>query len=245
MDLKQCLVCNKQYKSEKMYENHKWNCIDPDKLLDSENVSMREILVVLLRQNRKQQQQIDELKKWVQNKKRKINIIDYLNNNVNLDKLAPNKQSNNYSSFVSSIEIGIKELELIFKSNIIDGIIEIFELHIKRYSENNKIPICGYSEKDNIIYKYNNQKWEILSQNSFNEDLSVIYKKIMKEFKNWQDLNEEGLYNSSDFSEMYIKNVKKIMGGDIPIEKQRTKIYRNLYKVIKKDFKQALEYELE
>ena len=33
------------------------------------------------------------------------------------------------------------------------------------------------------------------------------------------------------------------MGGDIPIERQRTKIHRNIYNSIKSDLKNTIEYE--
>ena len=64
----------------------------------------------------------------------------------------------------------------------------------------------------------------------------------MTKFKEWQDKNEKNLY-SNDFSDKYIKYVKKIMGGDIPIERQRTKIHRNIYNSIKSDLKNTIEYE--
>ena len=127
---------------------------------------------------------------------------------------------------------------IIFETNIIDGINEIFNNKIKSYDN---LPIKAFEQKDNTIYIYN-EKWEILSDENYILFISNLYKQIMTKFKEWQDKNEKNLY-SNDFSDKYIKYVKKIMGGDIPIERQRTKIHRNIYNSIKSDLKNTIEYE--
>ena len=83
---------------------------------------------------------------------------------------------------------------------------------------------------------YNNEesKWELLSQPDFNTMISIVLKNILAEFKKWQDENEHQLY-TDDFSATYVQNVKKVMGGNIPIDKQRLKIHKNLYKYLKID----------
>ena len=57
-----------------------------------------------------------------------------------------------------------------------------------------------------------------------------------------QDKNEHKLY-TDDFSVIYIQNTKKVIGGDIPLEKLRAQIYRNLYKYLKLNLQNTIEYE--
>lgn len=232
MDKKfKCLTCEKEYMREPQYTKHKITCFNLNDEIELENVSLKEIVVELIKQNKKMEKDINELKRWVQTKKRKIVIIDWLNKNYKLDI--------DFNKFISEIKITEKELEIVFNSNIVDGIQEIFENHIKNYKE---IPLKSFEQKNDIIYIFNDDKWELLLNNDYNEIISNIYKEILTEFKKWQDKNQEKIY-TENFSEIYLKNVKKIMGGDIPIEKQKSKIHKNLYKLLKVDLQNTIEYE--
>ena len=71
----------------------------------------------------------------------------------------------------------VKELEIVFNSNIVDGIQEIFENHIKNYEE---IPLKSFEQKNDIIYIFNGDKWELLLNNYYNEIISNIYKEIFR-----------------------------------------------------------------
>ena len=52
----------------------------------------------------------------------------------------------------------------------------------------------------------------------------------MNEFKKWQDENSDKLY-TEDFSMIYLKNVKKVKGGNISQDKLSNKIYNNVFKL--------------
>ena len=71
----------------------------------------------------------------------------------------------------------------------------------------------------------------------------MIIKSIMNEFKVWQDEHTDELY-TEDFSLIYVKNVKKVMGGNTSHDKMCTKIYNNIYKFIKKPLN-SVEYSIE
>ena len=64
----------------------------------------------------------------------------------------------------------------------------------------------------------------------------------MNEFKKWQDENSDKLY-TEDFSMIYLKNVKKVMGGNISQDKLSNKIYNNVFKLLKKPLS-SIEYEI-
>ena len=223
-----CRNCEKRYEKEKAFNKHKLICVKNKEELDK--LEIRDVVYELIKKNQKLENDLIEIKRWVNTKKKKIIIIDWLNNNIKPD-ISFDKLKNNFN-------IDDKELEIIFETNIIDGINEIFNNKIKSYDN---LPIKAFEQKDNTIYIYN-EKWEILSDENYILFISNLYKQIMTKFKEWQDKNEKNLY-SNDFSDKYIKYVKKIMGGDIPIERQRTKIHRNIYNSIKSDLKNTIEYE--
>ena len=197
---------------------------------------LKDIVMELVKSNQKLRKDVEELKRWVQTKKKKIIIVDWLNINC--------KPTENYKEFISKLCIARPQLEIVFNSNIIDGIQEILQDFMNSPDTEN-IPFKSFDQKDNTIYVYNEEsKWEHLSSTEFNNIISSITKNILSEFKNWQDENGHQLY-TEDFSVLYIQNVKKVMGGDISIDKQRNKIHRNLYKYLKMNLQNTIEYEFQ
>jgi hypothetical protein len=195
---------------------------------------LRDIVMELVKSNQKLRKDVEELKKYMQAKKKKINIVDWLNENY--------KPAVNYKEFISKLCITRSHLEIVFKSNIIDGIQEILEEFMSNQEKNENNPFKSFDIRDNVIYVYNEEsKWEILSSTEYTNMISIISKNIMTEFKKWQDENEHQLY-AEDFSVIYVQNVKKVMGGDMPIDKQRGKIHRNLYKYLKMNLQNTVEY---
>lgn len=234
-----CKNCNKEYNRQSAYDKHKLLCVGTPTSkttlnMASDSPSLHDIVAELIKSNRKLQKDVEELKKYMQMKKKKINIVDWLNENY--------KPTENYKEYISKLSITRSQLEIIFKSNITDGTQEILEEFMNN-QEN--IPFKSFDIRDNVIYVYNEEsKWEILSSTEFTKMISIICKNIMTEFKKWQDENEHQLY-ADDFSVIYIQNVKKVMGGDVPIDKQRSKIHRNLYKYLKMNLQNTIQYDFQ
>jgi len=226
-----CKNCDKKYLRESALDKHKILCIKDN----IDNISLREIVLELVKQNNKLNKDIDELKKWVKTKKKKIVIVDWLNENC--------KPDITFKTFIETINIGRNELDIIFESNIITGIETIIKNSIERLNrENRLIPLKSFNQKDNMIYIFNGETWELLVNTEFDCIISKLYKMILTEFTNWQTINETKIY-SDDFSDIYLKNVKKILGGNNSIEQQKSKIHRNLYKILKMDLQNIIEYE--
>ena len=224
-----CKNCSKVYQRDSAFQKHKLVCVKNTN--DIENLNIKEIVLELIKKNQKLENDILELQRWVNTKKKKIIIIDWLNENVKPDFI--------FSEFIENINIEDYELDIIFESNIIDGIVEIINNYLERCDI---YPVKAFEQKDNTLYIYTENGWKILTNDNYLIIISNIYKNIMSAFKKWQDKNESRLY-TNEFSEKYVKYVKKIMGGDISIERQRSKIHRNLYKAIKLDLNTTIEYE--
>lgn len=224
-----CKNCSKVYQRDSAFQKHKLGCIK--KREDIENVNLKDLVLELIKKNEKLENDIFELQRWVNSKKKKIIILDWLNENIKPDLI--------FSEFIENIKVNQYELDIIFETNIIDGIIEILNNNLQKYEI---YPVKAFEQKDNTLYIYCKNEWKILTNDNYIVIISNIYKNIMTVFKDWQDRNESKLY-TNEFSEKYIKYVKKIMGGDIPIDRQRAKIHRNLYKLIKLDLNNTIEYE--
>ena len=234
MEIITCKNCYKKYKNEKAYEKHRLLCLDDEDNL--EDRSLKELVIRLIADNRKLRHDVNELKRWVETKKKKIRVIEFLNEKYTSEI--------SYSNFLENINIDISDLELVFAKNIIDSFVEIIQKQLQQICNKNidKYPFLSFVQKKNFIYKYENNKWDVLTIEEFEKIVTKIYSSILKQFKIWQDENEEKIFNNSDFSELYTKNVKKIV-GNIPIKEQKIKIFNNFYKSIQLDLQNTIEYE--
>ena len=238
-----CTFCSKVYTKEQSYNKHKLICeilsnggennFDQNyKNLGIQNLSL--LVIELVKSNDKLQKDILELKNWVQIKKEKLRVIDWLNENYIINQ--------NFNEFLSRIEITPSDLKIIFNSNFIIGASEILQYIISQNKIREfDIPLKSFDQKDNLIYVFK-EKWEILSQEDFEKIFDCISKGILIEFKKWQEENNYRLY-SEDFSSVYIENLKKIMGGGETFEKQKKIIHKNLYKYLKINLQKIIKYE--
>jgi len=263
--LLKCKNCNKKYYREAAYNKHKLLCIEGESnetpLLNSINnngsdikfedliskrissQNLEKIVIELIKSNNQLKNDVNELKKWVQVKKKKINILEWLNDTLSkTDEYLPIE---NYKEYLSNIVITRKHLECIFNSDLTIAIQEIIENYIKEKSLLSKrcVPFQSFNQKDNTIYIYTeNSKWKILSRETFNKIIFPISQKILEEFSKWKQENEDKLY-TDDFSTIVIQNQKKVIGGDISFEKLQDKMYKNLYKYLKKNLQNITEFE--
>jgi len=217
---------------------------------------LRDIVMELVKSNNKLRKDVEKLKRYVQLTNNKINILELLNEPETQQQLSSQTQTQplthpltqplthpltqiptqNYKEYMSNLVIKRKHLEIVFNSDLINGIQEIIENYIKEQTTINNIeilPFKSFDQKNDKIYVYNeNNKWDILSSEDFNKMISIISKQILTEFNKWKDENEDKLY-TDNFSPIFIQNTKKVI-GNISLDKQRIKIHRNLYIYLKK-----------
>lgn len=244
-----CKNCDKKYYREGAYKKHKLLCYKEEKeeldVLDKiiknsevENIPLRDIVMELVKSNSKLRKDVEELKRFTQTKKKKINILEWLNENYKKE----NSTILNYKEYISNLIITRKELELVFNLDLINGIQIILEKYIER-REIEIIPFQCFDQKNNVIYVFTeNNKWELLSSEDFNKIIFNISKKLLIEFGKWKEENEEQLY-TDEFSTIFIQNTKKVIGGDMSLEKLQNKIHINLYKYLKKNLQNIIQYE--
>ena len=244
-----CKYCNKIYKRQNAFNNHLAKCKlnNNIKIVSSTNnnyktqynkiISNETIFNMLLELNNKYeklQKDYDELKKHSNIIKNKISILDYLNNNYSNFEY-------DFVDFTKSISIGLEELELIFKNDYINGIIEIINNILIR---NNNIPLKAFNQKENCLYFYSkeNKYWKILENDDFNKFIKYFSKNLLNIFAKWKLVTELKLSNE-EFSEIYIKNMKKVIGGNFEKKNINQILHNKIYKLIKVDLKKIVTYE--
>jgi hypothetical protein len=251
----QCKYCNKIYIRKYAYNNHFEKCKfyksrcsvikeDNHEFLNNiketninlSNSTIYKMLIDLTNKYDKLQKDYDNLKKFVETNKKKVDIITYLNNNFNFDNY-------DFNDFIKSIIITSEDLEIIFKKDYLDGIVNII-LNKINILENN-VPLKAFSTKENILYIYlkSLKSWIQISNEELQKTIKYFSKNILNEFGKWESETKKTM-RPDDFSEIYILNMKKVLGGNYDSKNLNNLIKTRLYKNIKINVKSISSYEI-
>jgi hypothetical protein len=255
-----CKYCNRTYKLKPNYDKHYLLCdtlnktrisktrISISKTTKENNAddyvpSMRDMFTLILEltaKNSRLEQKVEELSKWAESKKKKLNVIDWLN-----EKYTKNIK---YTDWLAGINITRNHLEAVFKSDMVTGCYEILQSLLsvnmtEDISNEQTTPIKAFDQKENILFIYNDDnKWEILTLPMFAKLMNILSKNIITEFLKWKTENKSKM-RQDDFSYTYARNVQKIMGGNITQEQIHMRVKRELYNYLKMNLRNVVEYE--
>jgi hypothetical protein len=229
-----CSYCGKNYKTRIYLNKHKILCetltrakkknttpeftdIEP---LPSQTQMYKIILDLSLKCNRLEEK-VNDMQTWVDKKKKKINIIDWLRN----FKQTP---SQTFIKFQESINIQPEEIELILHQSYIYvfQIImnRIFQVKNEYESLNSIYPIYHHLDKPTTIFiyndiyfetnnnHYNNQKWVEASKEQILGFFKNIHFIFGKAFIQYKKKNEDKIKESDSLADVYNKANIKIMG---------------------------------
>ena len=230
-----CNICNKKYIRKNAFDKHYLLCkFENDnkiiksselKLLDSNldtcdfNISNQKLYLLILdlsNKYNKLQTDYDELKKYLVQKKKKLNIIEYLNdnciidyitfddliNNIIFDKL----DSNNNIDLTNSRDYNNIYLNYIFENNFINGIVKIICELIISLREKKKIGVKVFDQKDEMyIYINKTSEFNQILDEDMCENIDVDKNANEESDKKWI------IIDYANFKKFIIKIHKKLI----------------------------------
>jgi hypothetical protein len=186
------------------------------------------------------EEKMDEINKWVIKKKRKVNIIEWLNINI--------KPVYEFDKLYDKIVIIEEDIKYLFNNSFIDTLNEIFSrtLYFSDDEKNIK-PIFAFIQKTNVFYIYENEEigWTELSKERLIKFLNNIHMKLFSVFRDWKKTNNMKIKDDECLLSCCDKTTIKIMGVDFKVENLLNKIRLNIYSNLKTDMKAIIEYEFE
>jgi hypothetical protein len=251
-----CDICNKQYTRKSSLDNHKILCdfkiktkrehqIDDEELDDTPtHYQLVKIVQKLTLDMIKMEEKMEQMQKWVNKTKKKINVLEWLNNNSNL------KLEIIFDDLADNITIIDSDIELLFNSDFYDVLNEIFIRNIYNKDEN-EIPLFSFIQKTNTIYVYTRDKttseldWIELSKEKLIYFLNKVHFKIVKSLSEWNKKNIDKINSSDKMAEIFTKAKIKLMGIDFKHEQTFSKVKQSIYNKTKKDIKALIEYDFE
>ena len=189
----------------------------------------------------KVQTEVDNLKKQLQIKNKKLDVLLWLNKQP--------LPSNTWNEYIENININIDDLHCIFDNNLVDGILQIL---VDRIEQNNIDCIKCYEQKKNILYIYNvydsnnsdSKKWIEITKDDFKNNMNKIYSKCLQTFDIYKNENEEKMKTDSDFQDQYTKNFMKLINTKPSFDVLCVRIKNKLYTEIKESFSSITEFEI-
>jgi len=254
-----CLHCGKGYKTRINLEKHLLLCellhkskrisiTDDDELELPSQKQMFQMLLELGQKYSKLEEKVDEINKWVIKKKKKINVLEWLNTNIIPELI--------FENLPEKIQIVEADMEFLLQNSFLDTINEIFARTIYNISETEN-PIFAFAQKTNIFYIYeNNDKndknnensnpvWLELSKDKLVRFLNKIQMKISKGFSEWKKKKIDKIRENDSFSILCDNAVIKIMGTEFKQDATLNKMKSAMYNKMKTDMKALIEYEFE
>lgn len=248
-----CMYCGKTYKTRLNVDKHILLCelinksnrnleqdIDIIEDLPSQK-KMFNMLIELASKYNKLEEKVNEINKWVVKKKKKINVIEWLNQNMTplytFDKL------------YEFINIQDEDIEYLLGNSFYDTLNQIFMKSIYNICDN-QYPIYAFIQKANIFYVYdkldaNIYGWQELSREKLYKFLNKIHLKICKHFNEWKKMRADEIKNNDNLSVTCSKTLVKIMSVEFKEDSAFGKVKSSMYSRIKVDMKAMVEYEFE
>lgn len=242
-----CRYCGKNYIKKTNLEKHIIICefikrsrtpIDEEE--PPSQKKMYQILLELGHKYSKLEERLNEMDKWVVKKKKKINVIEWLNNNMTPDS--------NFSSLIEKIIIEKEDINHLFKYSFAETIDHIFSRTIYAIGESEPIyPIFAFNQKSNLFYIYESTEagWIECNKAVLCKFLNQVHLKLHRVFMQWKKDNAQQIADDENLSILCDKTSVKLMDVDFRQETTLNKIKTNMYSRMKTDIKALVEYEFE
>ena len=190
----------------------------------------------------KLEEKMENLQKWVNQKKQKIKVIDWLNEHI--------EPTIGFKEWITTVQVLQEDALSLFENNIFQTFQLVIENNLKE--PNDFIyPIKCFSQKTNIFYVCEkNVDNKGLWIQATTEDVLLLLKKIqgkiITELTKWKLANKAQIDSNDKLSDQFNKAVIKLMSVNFTTHDVGASRIRNaLYTFLKTDLKNLIEYEFE
>jgi len=231
-----CATCHRIYHRKGYYSRHVLLCeimnksvkerqLENEERADTPTMrGLYEIILELTTKMNVMDQRLQELAKWTDVKKQKINILDWLN--------AHPAKLGSFEAFLGQLTVTRQHLDYLFRSDYTSTILHILQENLPVEDAANANVLKAFDLKTNLLYAYSQGQWMIMTEQMFQTLLYGVDKKLLGEFIKWQTENAANM-TDDDFALKYAVNVKKIMGGNLSREQIFSRVKIDLYKYLK------------
>lgn len=257
----QCQFCQKVYMRKYPFYNHKLICElsykkkaskDPDYNMAVSNKHLTnselfEFILTLYDKYETLQKDYYELKTFINNAKQKLNVVEWLNKNHRSFEYG-------FRDIFMKATITKEHLIMVFEQDYIDGIFAI----INDLIGNNPCAgntIKSFIQKENVLYILAMEgegggegggdgvifEWKKMSNEEFDSFIKYITCELLSLFQEW-NLEVESTMKPDKYTELYIKNLKCLFGGNFKNCDKNVRIKNKVYRAIRENLKYVSEF---
>lgn len=244
-----CPHCNRTYQRKIYFDRHVIGCsimsksksrrsLELEELHDTPKI--RELYDLVIEMGKKMsymEERLEEMQKWVKQKKQKINIIEWLQGQYN--------PMITFEDWIKKIVIKEDDILSLETKGFFEIIVDIFKKNISTTADS--IPVRAFDKENNVLYVYANGNWQKISNAEIKLTMKCLHKNFIRTLISWKTTNIDHCTQSDqrETNEMrYNKYIQKSMMAKMSSDQLTNRMSNNLYKIIKQNIKDVIEYEI-
>ena len=249
-----CIHCGKSYKKRTNLDKHTVVCellqlskkkTSATKEEDEELASlpsqqkMFQMLIELGQKYNKLEEKVEEINKWVVKKKKKINVLVWLNANI--------KPIIHFNDILDKIIVTNDDIKFLFDNSFYDVLNELFTRTIYHSNpESEETPIFAFVQKVNVFYIYDSDNtWIELTRESLIKFLNKVHMKVFTAFYEWKKTRTSQIRADPQLETACDKALIKLTSIEFKQESILNKVRGQMFASLKTDLKALVEYEFE
>lgn len=234
-----CPCCFKIFKKKGCFEKHILSCERIERSSNAPSISqLYEMIQSLTEKYNAVQSELESVKRQINIKNKKLDIITWLNTHS-----ISNKNSDMFQ-LTKSIRIDDNELNIIFDKGFVEGVVEIIRNYFNIQQEAGCEFIRCFQQKKNIIYIFSDDNWKILTIEEFTKIIHEINVKVFSAFNLYRESNIDRL-DQDDFQVTFTNNFNKLICTNLSFEQQCVRIKNKLFSEFNECFKTVIEYQID
>lgn len=240
-----CPCCMRKYVVKTYFDRHVAACQlvhktkkernqDIEALADTPNHrQLYEMILALSLKNKELEEKIADLEKWANIRKKRLHVKDWLDENYK--DVAP------FHEVIHELRITKEHFESVCEYDYVEGITMILKEYLPLENEAD-LPIKAFDQKENVLFVKKDDGWETMTPNELNKVIIGIAQKIMDHFVQWQENNKDKT-EQDRYQDLYVDRLQKVIGSNFKKDQIFTKIRRNMYKHLKMNLKNVVQFE--
>jgi len=207
-----CTYCEKSYHSFETFQRHQNECGEQKNIINK-----------LLKRIESLEEKVRENTNYIQQQRRKINIVDFLNKGDNSKMIA-------FTVFIRKLNVYPKLLQHFLIMDFVHGFMKIIINYIEQYDIS---PIRCFTNKKLGFYIFEDNKWqEIIDDYELELLINSIQGKLLRQYEDNVLVNEAA---GNNIMKSYFEDKQKILCNGTTSEAICKKIKRSLYDTLKEE----------
>jgi hypothetical protein len=195
---------------------------------------MYQMIVQLAEKYCKLEDKTTEMNKWVVKKKKKMDVVVWLNDSV--------KPDYEFDELTDRVVIDDADVEFMLDNSLHET---VYRVLFRVLVVDAAVPVFAFNQKAGVLYMYEKEQWTELPGDRLTRLLNICQRKISKAMLDWKKKHRDEINASDAFATRYDKAVLRLMSVEFRADGQTNKAKNVIYARLKTDAKTVIEYEFE